>query len=186
MSFAVEGYDSYPPEKFVVEVFSELSVETVRQRAAELNVILRMSMLSGLQMHLETTLNLLGDFAAEITPHDRTIFYFWDDEEERVRMAAMRGFDEASPEPFTCGNVLNFWTTKFGRPMLVDRGHNVQADALLETLHAQSALAIPLMVSNRAMGSMQLCSARLKAFTNEDAQLPWIPALVAEKQPTSD
>jgi len=26
MSFAVETYDSYPPEKFVVEVFSELSV----------------------------------------------------------------------------------------------------------------------------------------------------------------
>jgi diguanylate cyclase (GGDEF)-like protein len=186
MSFAAEAYDSYPPEKFVVEVFSELSVETIRQRAAELNVILRMSMLSGLQMHLEATLNLLGDFAAEITPHDHTIFYFWDDEEERVRMVALRGFEETSPEPFTCGNVLNFWTTKFGRPMLVDRGHNVQADALLETLHAQSALAIPLMVSNRAMGSMQLFASRPKAFTQEDAQLLWILALVAENQLTRD
>jgi diguanylate cyclase (GGDEF)-like protein len=186
MAFAVEAYDSYPPEKFVVEVFSELSEETIRQRAAELNVILRMSMLSGLQMHLEATLNLLGDFAAEITPHDRAIFYFWDDEEEKVRMAALRGFEEASPQAFTCGNVLNFWTTKFGRPMLVQHGHNVQADALLDTLHSQSALAIPLMVSNRAMGSMQLFSAGSKAFTHEDAQLLWILALVAENQLTRD
>src|SRR5437868_15429021 len=97
MSFGIEAYDSYPPEKFVVEVFSELSEETIRQRAAELNVILRLSMLSGLQMHLEATLNLLGDFAAEITEHDRAIFYFWDDEEEKVRMLAARGFDEAWP-----------------------------------------------------------------------------------------
>src|SRR5437588_5593943 len=186
MSFAVETYDSFPPEKFVVEVFSELSEETIRQRAAELNVILRLSMLSGLQMHLEATLNLLGDFAGEITAHDRAIFYFWQDGEERVRMAAIRGFDEAPPEPFTCGNVLNFWTTKFGRPMLVEHGHNVQADALLDSLHSQSALAIPLMVSNRAMGSMQLFSARPKAFTHEDAQLLWILALVAENQLTRD
>ena len=30
MPFAVEAYDSFPPEKFVVEVFSELSEETIR------------------------------------------------------------------------------------------------------------------------------------------------------------
>src|SRR5258708_5798896 len=57
----------YPPEKFVVEVFAELPEQTVRERWNHLNVILRLSMLTGLQMQLDATLNLLGDMAAEIT-----------------------------------------------------------------------------------------------------------------------
>jgi len=47
------------PERFVVEVFSELRPETIQKRWEDVNVILRMSMLTGLQMQLEATLNLL-------------------------------------------------------------------------------------------------------------------------------
>ncbi len=58
---------SSPPERFVVEVFSELRPETIQKRWEDVNVILRMSMLTGLQMQLDATLNLLCDMAADMT-----------------------------------------------------------------------------------------------------------------------
>jgi len=169
---------SYPPEKFVVEVFSELDDQTIRRRWAHVNVLLRLSILSGLQMQLDATLNLLCDFASEVTSFERALVYFWDDTEERMRLRLSRGLEDAS-DHLARSNILNFWAAKCGRPLLVSAGHNVQADALLETLNATSALVIPLLVSNRVMGSIELL-ARGRNFTREDAQLLWIMSLVAE------
>ncbi len=60
----------------MVEVFSELRPETIQKRWEHVNVILRMSMLTGLQMQLDATLNLLCDMAADISPFDKAIGYF--------------------------------------------------------------------------------------------------------------
>ena len=38
---------SSPPERFVVEVFSELRPEIIQKRWEDVNVVLRMSMLTG-------------------------------------------------------------------------------------------------------------------------------------------
>ena len=48
----------YAPESFVVEVFAELDAATIQNRWEHVNVVLRLSMLTGLQMHLDATLNL--------------------------------------------------------------------------------------------------------------------------------
>jgi diguanylate cyclase (GGDEF)-like protein len=50
----------------------------------------------------------------------------------------------------------------------------------MQGLSATSALVVPLFVSNRVMGSLQLFRAGDKCFTKEDAQLLWILSLVAE------
>jgi diguanylate cyclase (GGDEF)-like protein len=63
---------------------------------------------------------------------------------------------------------------------LITRGHNLQADALLELVEKDSALAVPLFVSNRVIGSMQLFSSNRHGFNKEDAQLLWVLSLVAE------
>jgi diguanylate cyclase (GGDEF)-like protein len=173
-----ETFDSCPPERFVVEVFSEVSQDTVQQRWRDVNVILRLSMLAGLQMQLEATLNMLVDFANEITTADRSIVYFWDEPQDQVQLRVARGADVS--DSMLRGNILNFWATKYSRPLLVSRGHNVQADAFLASQQAASALVVPLIVSNRVMGSMQLFSRTPEAFTFQDAQLLWILALVAE------
>src|SRR5579884_2620579 len=62
-------------QRFVVEVFSELDQQTVQSRWQAVNVILRLSMLTGLQMQLEPTLNLLLDYAAEISPYYMALVY---------------------------------------------------------------------------------------------------------------
>jgi diguanylate cyclase (GGDEF)-like protein len=173
---------SYPPERFVAEVSSELTEATIRRRSGHINVILRLSMMSGLQMDLEATLNLICDLAAEIAAHEKSVVCFWDQARDQMQLRFMRGFPKgtgAVPE-ISGSNILNLWLARYGRPLLIPRGHQPQADALLDFVQAQSALAVPLFVSNRVMGSLGLFSPAPSAFTQEDAQLLWILALVAE------
>lgn len=175
-----------PPEQFVVEVFSELDQETVQQRWREVNVILRLSMLGGMQIQLEATLNMLLDFASEIAQFEKSLVYFWEEDSEQVRLRLAGGMERDATESLLDGNIFNFWATRYGRPLLVTNGHNIQADAALDTLAARSALIIPLVVSNKVIGSMQLFSSRSEAFTREDAQLFWMLTLVAENQLTRE
>lgn len=180
MSTGSEFHESWPPERFVVDVFSELTEETVRDRWQDVNVLLRLAMLSGLDMQLEVTLNLLCDLACEVSPGRSALAYFWDDTEDRPQLRLARGFEGADLEAQARGNILNFWVTRFSRPLLLEAGRNLQADALLESVQARSALVAPLLVSNRVMGSLQLFSPENQAFRPADAQMLWILALLAE------
>jgi diguanylate cyclase (GGDEF)-like protein len=178
--------ESLPPERLVVEVFSEISQETIQKRWQAVNTILRLSVLAGLQMQLDATLNMLADFAAEIVAFEGASIYFWDENQDKVQLRVERGLEHVPTETVGSGNILNLWATKFSRPLLVTRGQNEQADALLSTLRARSAMVVPLFVSNRVMGSLQLFSQRTSAFNHEDAQLLWMLSLVAETLITRD
>lgn len=172
---------SSPPERFVVEVFSELRPETIQKRWEHVNVILRMSMLTGLQMQLEATINLLCDMTADMAAFDKAMVYFWDEGRELMELRIARNVEKQVGQEIATGNILNFWAIKYGRPLLVEQGHNAQSDALMQVVGATCALVVPLFVSNRVMGSLQLFRARAeKPFTKEDAQLLWILSLVAE------
>jgi diguanylate cyclase (GGDEF)-like protein len=171
---------SCPPERFVVEVFSELRAETIQKRWEDVNVVLRMSMLTGLQMQLEATLNMLCDMAVEIARFERALVYFWDENQELMQLRLSRNVEKSASQEVSNGNILNFWAIKYGRPLLVTRGPNAQADALLRVVDAAAALSVPLFVSNRVMGSLQLFSSAAEGFSKEDAQLLWILSLVAE------
>jgi diguanylate cyclase (GGDEF)-like protein len=180
MTLRDENFDSYPPERFVVEVFSEISRECVQERWREINVILRLSMLAGLPMQLDATLNMICDFAGEIAPYDGALVYFWNEDQDQPQLQTCRNFSQAQVDSIARGNILNFWATKFSRPLLISRQHNVQADALLDSLGHASALVVPLLVSNRVLGSLQFFSRQPERFAREDAQLLWILALVSE------
>jgi diguanylate cyclase (GGDEF)-like protein len=178
-------YDSAPPERFVVEVFSEVPAEVMRERTEDVNVILRLSMLSGLEMPLDSTLNLVLDLALEIAPYERSLIYYWNEDHGEIQLGAMRNMGDVAGETFAHGNILNYWAAKYARPLLVTSGHNIQADALLAAAHASSALVVPLMINNRVSGTLQLFTSS-RAFTKTDAQLLWILSLVAENQLTRE
>src|SRR6266851_2803634 len=93
-------YESYPPESFVVEVFSEIGEEIVQRRWREVNVVLRLSMLSGLEMQLDATLNMLCDFASEIARYDRTVVYFWDEADQQVQARVTRNMDDVPADAY--------------------------------------------------------------------------------------
>ncbi len=179
MPFNLERPESSPPDRFVVEVFSEVREETVRRRWREINTILRLSILTGLPMQMEAALSMLCDFAAEIAAYDSALVYFWEETSEQMLLRATRGVEQVS-EQLSRGNILNFWVNKYGRPMLLSRGYQPQADGVLDEMGAGCVLVLPLVVNNRTLGSMQLFSATSAAFTEEDAQLLWILALVSE------
>jgi diguanylate cyclase (GGDEF)-like protein len=178
---------AFAPEHFVVEVFSELPEEIVRSRWQHLNLILRLSMLAGLQMQLDATFNLICDLVSEIAPYEKALIYFWDDAQDHMQLRIARGFSGVAQaiKDSAGGNILNLWAAKHGRPLLVAHSYHAQADALLHTVDAGSALAVPLFVSNRVMGSLQLFSAQSR-FVKEDAQLLWVLSLVAENMLTRE
>jgi diguanylate cyclase (GGDEF)-like protein len=180
MAMSSAQFESCPPERFVAEVFSELGQEVMQRRWREVQVILRLSILSGLEMQLDATLNMLCDFAAEITAYDGVLVYFWDENTDHVQVQIKRGLEAVHPDVVERGNILNFWASKYSRPMLVERGHNVQADSFLDETGRSSALVVPLFVRNRVIGTMQLFSRESAAFAPDDAQLLWMLALVAE------
>jgi len=174
------------PESFVVEVFSELNCETIQQRWQAVNVLMRLSMLAGLQMQMEATLNMVCDFVAEIVPHERALAYFWDENQDEIELRVERGTDDIPTERLTRGNIFNLWCAKFGRPLLVKHGRNLQADLSLDAMQARSALIIPLFATNRVLGSVQIFSSNANAFSASDAQLLWMLTLIAEPMLTRD
>src|SRR5256714_1552361 len=174
------------PQRFAVEVCADLPAGLVAERCADLNVLLRLSILSGLQMELESTLNLLLDFAYDIAPYERALVYFWDESKEKPKLSIARHFVEAATEDLNDGNVLNCWATRCGRPLLIGQGQDAQADAVLAAARAESALILPLMAGNQPAGTMQLFSSQTAHFTKSDAQLLWMLALIAESQLTRE
>src|SRR5262245_59999453 len=173
---------SFPPERFVTDVSSELTAEIIQKRWQHVNVILRLSMLTGLPMPAEAALNLLCDLAAEIIVYDKAIAFFWDEGQEQAPFRILRGFDKSpvSAQEAAGGNLLNQWAIKYARPMLLTRGQVAEVDGVLDPAGATSALLVPFFVGNRVRGSLQLFSAEENRFSQEDAQLLWVLSLVAE------
>jgi diguanylate cyclase (GGDEF)-like protein len=167
------------PDGFMVEVVSEMGSETIQRRWREVNVLLRLSMLTGVPMQLDAALSMLADFAAEIVDYDSALFYFWEESSEQMLLRAARGMDRA-PEGMGRGNIFDLWASRFGRPLLITKGKHAQADVALAEVSAQSALVIPLVTSHHTLGSMQFFSSNAAGFTEEDAHLLWVLTLVAE------
>lgn len=178
--------DALDGSRFVVEVFSELDQTTIQARWQAVNTVLRLSMLTGLQMQLDATLNMLCDFSFEITPHDVSLAYFWNENEDRFSLRVARGGAAAEKDKFESSNIFSFWAAKYSQPLLVRAGENSAADAFLSGIGAASCLIVPLFVSNRVMGSLQLYRTSSEPFSKEDAQLTWILSLVAENLLTKE
>ncbi|MGE0405184.1 MAG: diguanylate cyclase [Candidatus Korobacteraceae bacterium] len=174
------------PEAFVVKAFSELSADTIQRRWRDVNALLRLSMLAGLPMDIHATLELLCDTASDIARHEKALAYFWDDDQQRIRLWVSRN-DEShrtqkpgSMDVQAQDNVLNCWASRYSRPLLVRQGQHPQCNALLTSLNAGCAVALPLVVNNQPLGCLQFFSTDPGRFTEQDAQLLWIMALIAE------
>lgn len=175
-----------PLERCAVEVFSELQEETIVRRTREVNVLLRMSMLAGLEMELSSTLNLICDLAAEIVSFARGAVYFWEDDTAAMHLRVTRNMPEPDQGNFARTNVLNFWAAKLARPLLLAHDCQPETDILLDTMDAASVLVVPLFVRNRVMGSLQLFGEHPDSFSREDAQLLWMLSLIAESMLARD
>lgn len=168
------------PERFVVDVCSTFSDELIRSRPQHIAVLLRLSMMSGLQMNLNASLAMLCEYAREIVPYHAALVYFWNEKEERSLLRTSEGVPASQRENFQSRNILEFWTQQHGRPVLVRCSDHPQTDEILASLNAGTALSVPVFVNNRVMGAMQLFTQAEDGFTSDDAQLLWMLARVSE------
>jgi diguanylate cyclase (GGDEF)-like protein len=168
------------PEQFFVEVSSELPQSIVQSRWRDVNVLLRLSMMAGLQMQMDATLGVLCDYAREIARFDRVLIYFWNEMEEQSRLRDCKSLTPELKQEYGTGNVLDYWCMKHGKPLLVDSARHPEVDKLLIAVGGSSGVVVPVLVNNRVMGSLQFFSKVPGAFNIEDAQLLWALARVAE------
>ena len=180
MPLSDENVNSSIAEQLAVEVSSTLSPEIMRKRSAHVNVLLRLSVMSGMQMQLEATLKMLCEFTREIVSFDRALVYFWNEAEEQSQLRVFERLNGPPPVEITCGNVLDYWCRRYGRPLLINRGDHPQADEVLHAVASDSGLIVPVLVNNRTMGSIQVFCNAHSGFNAEDAQLVWMLSRIAE------
>jgi diguanylate cyclase (GGDEF)-like protein len=172
-------------ESFLLDLSPELPQRTLQDRWQHVNAVLRVSMMSGLQMQLGATLNLLCELCAEIAPFDVALAYFWDAKSER---SLLRNVCDKTQQARICdikqrlqeNNLLDLWCRIHRKPSRVMRGAHSKIDEVLSLVGGESVLALPLFVNGRVMGSLQLYSRNPEAFTQDDAQLLWVLVHVAE------
>lgn len=177
---SAENENSFVPERLTVEVSSTLSPSIMQHRPEHVNVLLRLSMMNGMQMQLEATLKLLCEFTKEIVSFERALVYFWDEAEEQSQLRIFDDLPDSSSGELATGNVFDYWCRRYGRPLLVKWNDHPQADEILTIMESCSALVVPVLVNNRVMGSIQVFSKEQQAFAKEDAQLVWMLARIAE------
>ena len=167
-------------KQFAVPPKNELDPEVFGTRWRSVQAILRLATVTGSQMQLGPALNLLCDLAAMIATFDSACVYFWNEPQEKMELRLRRGHIDDTPQVPWGGNLLHFWVTQHALPLLIESGRHPKADSELKAAGAQSALVLPLFVQGRVLGSLQLFCEKAEAFTEEDAQLLWTLALVAE------
>ncbi len=69
-----------------------------------------------------------------------------------MHLRVTRNMPDPDRGSFARANVLNYWAAKLGRPLLLTRHCQPEADALLHAMNAASVLVVPLFVRNRVMG----------------------------------
>src|SRR3954471_18190054 len=94
------------PERFVVEVAASFGDELIRSRPQHIAVLLRLSMMSGLQMNLNASLAMLCEYAREIVPYDIALVYFWHEKDERSLLRYADGIPATRRDAFNGSNLL--------------------------------------------------------------------------------
>ncbi|MGA2989652.1 MAG: GGDEF domain-containing protein [Candidatus Korobacteraceae bacterium] len=170
------------PEDFLVEPLLQIGAETLCFRGSAINAILRAHLLGRQGLPLDEALGQLFDLASEVVYYDGGFAFFCEEEERHMRLRVVRDVRRTlEGEKLAGANLLNYWTAKYWRPLLLRLGQHPQVDGLLRGIGAGCVLAVPLFAGNRPRGTLQLFGVNPACFATLDAQLLWILALAAER-----
>jgi len=163
----------------VVEVLSQPTAELFPRHLEAVASLLRMALLSGVELTLPTALHLLLDISQTVVASERQLVVFTGMAEAAA--GTQIGRNLVAPPPIE-SNLVNSWAHLAGKPLLICRGLEPAMDAFLDSIEAAFALASPLYIEHDWAGSLQMFRSSGAAFTPDDARLLWILTLLAENQ----
>ncbi|MGH9481773.1 MAG: diguanylate cyclase [Terriglobales bacterium] len=169
------------PARAIVEVLREPNEELFHQRHRALTGLLRLALLSGMELTLPTTLHLLLDISQSVVASDRQLVIFGSSRDPASHRQLGRHFDPPLP-PEREANLLDHWVGRAGKPVLAGPGLSGEMDSYLERVQARAAVATPLFLEHDWVGSIQLFRTSGKGFNPADGRLLWILSLLAENQ----
>ncbi|MGH9506278.1 MAG: GGDEF domain-containing protein [Terriglobales bacterium] len=169
------------PAAAIVEVLSDPTPDLFVSHSPALMVLLRLALLSGMEMTLPTILHLTVDVAGQMLASDRQLLQFIGGPETGPRLQVSRHFEGLSL-PAMEDNRLHAWAAHAAKPILAVRGLDPGVDGLLAAVQAECALAVPLFLEYGVAGSLQLFRAAAPPFARADAQLLWLLSLLSENQ----
>lgn len=168
------------PPQAVIEVVSEPSPELFAHHLAGLTGLLRMALLSGMEMTLPTSLNLVVDVAQTMVRADAELVIYAAPNDAASRMQVHRGLEPAPPAEEE--NLLHAWVGDSGKPLLVSTGLDAAMDEFLARLRVRHAIAAPMFLKHDWSGSLQLFRVAGDGFDAAEGRLLWFLSLLAENQ----
>ena len=169
------------PEQFVVEVASDPTLENFAHRLQDLVLLLRMAILSGMDMTTSTILQLSADVAERMRWADRQLLIFTGSPGQEPSEQVARGFEGLELPPLEA-NLLAAWCGRAGKPIMAWRGAHPELDAFLDRVQAHHALAVPMFLEYGPAGAIQFFRRGDPGFKIEDAQMLWFLGLLTEAQ----
>ncbi|MGH9488395.1 MAG: GGDEF domain-containing protein [Terriglobales bacterium] len=166
------------PSRAIVESWSEPTPDLFLQHVPALTNLLRLALLSGTEMTLPTTLQLVLDLAPAVVASEQQMMVFAPGHRPAELMVLSRGMDTELAGP----NLLHAWVGRAGKPVVVCSGLDGEMDGLLEHMQARTAAAVPLFLQHGWAGSLQMFRVRGPEFSEAEARLLWILSLLAENQ----
>ena len=156
----------------------ELTAEIASRRWRELNRLIHACMvLHGVGRERRPFQRLLRT-AGALVGASRGIFYLRGEDDSSLEAAASSGFLHGVPERLRCGGELAVVAMRLGKPLVVSRPTESRLQEELRWLGEASCVVFPILREGQPWGVLQLL--RSEAFSEEEAVLLWMYALVVE------
>ena len=156
----------------------ELTAEIASRRWRELNRLIHACMvLHGVGQDRRPFQRLLRT-AGALVGATRGVFYICCEGESSLEAVAASGFLRGVPERLRSGSELSNAAMRVGKPLLVSRPTESWLEEEMRWLGEPSCVVFPILRQGRPWGALQLM--RSEAFSEEEAVLLWMYALVVE------
>ncbi|MBI3802496.1 MAG: GGDEF domain-containing protein [Nitrospirae bacterium] len=167
-------------EEYFIKKPPEFTKAMAQQHHQAMNVLLRVTRVTGSHADMELSLNTLLDLAGEIVPYDWGLFYIWDDDKNIFQLKASKGLGKTFPPLLEKGNLIARWTFQASKPIFIPENAAKVMEHYFSVHKTDAVISIPVLVSNRLVAIFQLGGNRQRRFKEEDALLIWMLGMQSE------
>jgi PAS domain S-box-containing protein len=147
--------------------------EVERRRAQEMALVAEINRTISLSLNLDTTLNSILASIRTLIPYDLGEINLWDEEDQVLHTRGRGAIPEHEQFARAAGNVYRLdegitgWLARQRQPLLVKdlSSSDIRSKLDPRDFPARSVCAVPLIASDQFVGTIELASLALEAFT---------------------